>query len=81
MASRETAKKIDAEGYASKQFAQEANLWRMYLNAHSAKLLNTPVTLIVVNHQVEREGSGYGKVYDVGGGLAIKFYRFGSFVA
>ena len=76
VASETTLENILKAGHASKAFAVEANLWRQYLGAFVGMLQYTPMSLIVVNHQVEKESPmGYGKVYDVGGGMALKFYE------
>ena len=74
--SEATQAEVLKAGYASKAFAVEANLWRRYLSMFSSMLQYVPMSLIVVNHQVEKESPmGYGKVYDVGGGAALKFYE------
>ena len=76
VASQATIEAVLKNGHASKNFAVEANLWRQYLGAFMSLLQYSPMTLIIVNHQVEKESPmGYGKVYDVGGGLALKFYE------
>ena len=76
VASQVTIDAILKNGHASKNYASEANLWRQYLGAFMSLLQYSPMTLIIVNHQVEKESpAGYGKVYDVGGGLALKFYE------
>lgn len=76
VASETTLENILKAGHASKAFAVEANLWRQYLGAFVGMLQYTPMSLIIVNHQVEKESPmGYGKVYDVGGGMALKYYE------
>ena len=76
VASETTLENILKAGHASKAFAVEANLWRQYLGAFMSMLQYTPMSLIIVNHQVEKESPmGYGKVYDVGGGMALKYYE------
>ena len=76
VAAQATIDAVLKSGHASKAFAAEANLWRQYLGAFMSLLQYSPMTLIIVNHQVEKESpAGYGKVYDVGGGLALKFYE------
>lgn len=76
VASQATVDAVLKAGYASKAFALEANLWRQFLGAFMSLMQYVPMSLIVVNHQVEKESAtGYGKVYDVGGGMALKFYE------
>ena len=74
--SEATQAEVLKNGFASKAFAVEANLWRRYLSMFSSLMQYVPMSLIVVNHQVEKDSPmGYGKVYDVGGGAALKFYE------
>ena len=76
VASQATIDAVLKEGHASKAFALEANLWRQFLGAFMSLMQYVPMSVIVVNHQVEKESAnGYGKVYDVGGGMALKFYE------
>lgn len=76
VASEATLDAILKAGHASKAFAIEANLWRQYLGAFMSLMQYVPMSLFVVNHQVEKESPmGYGKVYDVGGGMALKYYE------
>lgn len=76
VASETTIEAVLKTGHASKSFATEANLWRQFLGAFMSLMQFVPMSIIIVNHQVEKESpAGYGKVYDVGGGLALKFYE------
>ena len=76
VASEATLDAVLKAGHASKSFAIEANLWRQFLGAFMSLMQYVPMSLIVVNHQVEKESpNGYGKVYDVGGGMALKYYE------
>lgn len=75
VASETTVAAVLKEGHASKAFAVEANLWRQFLGAFMSLMQYVPMSLLVVNHQVEKESAnGWGKVYDVGGGMALKYY-------
>ena len=53
--SEATQAEVLKNGFASKAFAVEANLWRRYLSMFSSLLQYVPMSLIVVNHQVEKE--------------------------
>ena len=72
VASESTQATVLKSGYASKAYATEANLWRQYLSTFVSLLQLTPMLLLVVNHQVERE-SMHGPVADTGGGKALKY--------
>ena len=73
--SETTQDSVLTSGHATKNYAVEANLWRAYLGTFMKLLQYAPMSLIVVNHLVEKDGGAYGKVNDVGGGMALKFFE------
>lgn len=75
VASEGTRDRNLADGHATKQFAQEALLWRGYLPSFMGLMLYSPIVFMAINHMVEKEAAGgYGKVKDSGGGATLKFY-------
>lgn len=72
VSSESTQESVLKAGHATKAYAVEANLWRQYLSTFVSLLQFAPMTLLVVNHQVDRE-SPYGAVADTGGGKALKY--------
>lgn len=69
---------VQEDGHAGKRFAEEALLWRQYLSAMSDMMRELPISIIFVNHQVEKmaqAGGGAGPSIDVGGGQALKFLQ------
>lgn len=73
--SKHTVENIRKLGHTERAFPLETLLWASYLSSYKEVSRRLPITLFVINHSSVSKNSQGFNVYDVGGGVALKYYE------